>query len=49
MQVKIKDISFKGSTSTINATNEKEMILKIQNISSNISQSLSTGTNQYRI
>ena len=45
MQVKIKDISFKGSTSTINVTNEKgDAFLKIQNISSNISQSLSTGT-----
>lgn len=45
MQVKIRDISFKGSTSTINATNEKgDAFLKIQNISSNISQSLSTGT-----
>ena len=45
MQVKIRDISFKGSTSTINATNEKgDALLKIQNISSNISQSLSTGT-----
>ena len=45
MQVKIKDISFKGSTSTINVTNEKgDAFLKIQNISSNISQSLSIGT-----
>ena len=45
MQVKIKDISFKGSTSTINVTMKREMhFLKIQNISSNISQSLSIGT-----
>ena len=45
MRVKIRDISFKGSTSTINATNENEdALLKIQNISSNISQSLSVGT-----
>ena len=45
MKVKIKDISFKGSTSTINATNENnDVILKIQNISSNISQTLSVGT-----
>ena len=45
MKVKIRDISFKGSTSTINATNENEdKLLKIQNISSNISQSLSVGT-----
>ncbi len=44
MQVKIKDISFKGSTSTINVANEKgDAFLKIQNISSNISQSLSKG------
>ena len=45
IRIKIKDISFKGSTSTINATNENEdALLKIQNISSNISQSLSVGT-----
>ena len=44
MQVKIKDISFKGSTSIINAINENgDAFLKIQNISSNISQSLSVG------
>ena len=40
----IKDISFKGSTSIINAINENgDAFLKIQNISSNISQSLSVG------
>ena len=46
IKVKIKDINFRGSTSTINATNDNgDSLIKIQNISTNISKSLSINDN----
>ncbi len=46
LELKVKEINFKGSTSTLDLLDKNEdKIIKLQNISSNISKSLSEGSN----
>jgi len=48
LELKIKEVDFKGSTSTINLlSNNSNKIIKIQNISSNISKNFSEGDSIY--